>query len=159
MSLRRELPALLRVLLSPKLPEDRRAHMGVAAGLSLLLALYALLMFWSLYMRKIVSLAAVVAAGIALSGCLSTTLVKDMTAEQKGHLVDTFIQNCSGTVQFGARGATGQMGGSASAEVNLNGACGQLQGKSTAQAAPAAGGAPAPATPTAVRAPVGDPPL
>lgn len=64
-------------------------------------------------------------AGVALclSGCVTSGVVRDLTPEAKERLALKFLDRCGGTVNIGAGGASGQMGGAIHGEFTLTGTC------------------------------------
>lgn len=68
-------------------------------------------------------LVVLVCASLALSGCLTTSLVKDLSPDQKAELLKLAIERCGGDVTIGGAGGTGQMGGGISGDFRFNGKC------------------------------------
>lgn len=75
-------------------------------------------------MKRLLIAAAIAASSIALSGCV-TGFVRDLSPDAKKELALKFLERCGGTVNIGAGGATGQLGGGAHAEFQLTGVCPQ----------------------------------
>lgn len=71
-------------------------------------------------MTRIIALAL---AALPLSGCITSQVVKDLTPEAKAALAQKFMERCGGTVQIGANGGTGQLGGGFTANFQLTGTC------------------------------------
>lgn len=74
-------------------------------------------------MKNVLRLGLVAAAGLALSGCLTASVVKDLTPEAKKELALKFLDRCGGTVNIGAGGGSGQIGGGFQANFQLTGTC------------------------------------
>ena len=69
---------------------------------------------------------AVLIVALGLTGCatlFAKTVLQDISPEAKGEIAKLFIQRCGGTVNIGATGATGQLGGAISADYRLAGTC------------------------------------
>jgi hypothetical protein len=73
-------------------------------------------------MKRYAHLAALAAACLLMSGCV-TQVIRDLTPEAKEKLALKFLERCGGTVNIGAGGASGQMGGAVHGEFQLTGTC------------------------------------
>ena len=60
---------------------------------------------------------------LSLSGCITSQVIRDLSPEAKAALAQKFMDRCGGTVQIGANGGTGQMGGGFTANFQLTGSC------------------------------------
>lgn len=65
----------------------------------------------------------VLVACVALSGCITSGIVKDLSPEAKQAIAMKILDRCGGTVNFTAGGGSGQMGGGVNANFQLMGTC------------------------------------
>jgi hypothetical protein len=74
-------------------------------------------------MKRFAHLAALAAACLLTSGCVTGQVIRDLSPEAKKELALKFLERCGGTVNIGAGGASGQMGGAVHGEFQLTGTC------------------------------------
>lgn len=72
---------------------------------------------------KIALAAALAASSLALSGCITSAVVRDLSPEAKRDLAMKFIERCGGTVSIGATGSAGQLGGAVAGDFRITGTC------------------------------------
>lgn len=74
--------------------------------------------------RPLAASLAVALLALPAAGCGTTAaFAKDLTPEVKAEIARAFIENCKGTVNITAGGATGQLGGGFQANFQLSGTC------------------------------------
>ena len=95
----------------------------IAALALILLAAAILSQIGTFLMKRFAIVAALAVASLSLSGCITSQIVKDLTPEAKERLALKFFERCGGTVNIGAGGASGQLGGGVHGEFQLNGTC------------------------------------
>lgn len=105
------------------MPRGADLPLGALALAWALLTLILLVHLGDFLMRRFAIVAALAAASVLLSGCLTAALVKDLPPEAKKELALKFLERCGGTVNISAGAASGQLGGAAHGDFQLTGTC------------------------------------